>query len=135
MVPKGGLLSEKSGGFLLLSILQKSLFTVSSSNKWKWIPKDGSDVWGFIKQLTYPGYLTTDKCKDGICTLKVQEGNISGEMKIQQHWRKWNDKIISKNPTRKFNAYVLTQNSEGNIVAMSPNDNENQDWFLSEINE
>ena len=113
-----------------------TLFTVTviNTNKWKWIPKDGSHVWGFIQHLTYPGYLTIGKCKNGICNLEVQEGNISGEMAIPQHWRKWNNKIISKVSTRRFNAYILTQNSEGTIVAMSPNDNENQDWMLSEIN-
>ena len=51
-------------------------------------------------------------------------------MKIEQHWRKWNNKIISKVGTRKYIVYVLTLNSQGNIVAMTPNDEENQDWSL-----
>ena len=120
-----------------LSLDGKSVTPSNSNFEWKWIPKDGSDVWGFIKHYPlYPspgywpaGFLTTDKCTDGICTLKIQK-KIKGQMKIEQHWRKWNNKIISKVGTRKYIVYVLTLNSQGNIVAMTPNDEENQDWSL-----
>ena len=46
-----------------------------------------------------------------------------------QLWRKWKNKIISKRFVNK-QVVVLTLNSNENVVAMQPNDDENQDWSL-----
>ena len=46
-----------------------------------------------------------------------------------QLWRKWKNKIISKQLVNK-QVVVLTLNSNENVVAMQPNDDENQDWSL-----
>ena len=123
-------------------------FVVATSNSnigWNWIPKDGtSDVWGFIHH-SEAGYLTIDACiraEDGItpdeCTLKLSDFQFKtgGKFLQDQLWRKWKNKIISKKIFHK-RVVVLTLNSKENVVAMNPNDDENQDWIgpLSEINE
>ena len=115
-------------------------FVVATSNSnigWNWIPKDGtSGVWGFIHHPD-AGYLTINACSqatDGLtldeCTLKLSNFQFSTISQLaNQLWRKWKNKIISKQLFNK-QPVVLTLNSNDNIVAMYPNDDENQDWSL-----
>ena len=115
-------------------------FVVATSNSnigWNWNPKDGtSDVWGFIHH-SEAGYLTIDECikaEDGIssdeCTLKLSDQPKTDIKFLQdQLWRKWKNKIISKRFLNK-QVVVLTLDSNENVVAMQPNDDENQDWSL-----
>ena len=114
------------------------LATSNSNIGWNWIPKDGtSGVWGFIYHSD-AGYLTINACSqatDGLtldeCTLKLYNFQLSiiAHFGEGQLWRKWKNKIISKQLFKK-QPVVLTLNSKDNIVAMYPNDDENQDWSL-----
>ena len=101
--------------------------TTSNSNiGWNWIPKDGtSGVWGYIHHSD-AGYLTIDKCEQGTCSLTMDSEQDKPDSKL---WRKWKNKIISKKIIDK-QVVVLTLNSNENVVAMYPNDDENQDWSL-----
>ena len=55
---------------------------------------------------------------------------------VEQQWRKWKKKIISKkHMNRKAKLVVLTLNSDGNVVGETPTPDENQDWVLSDVNE
>ena len=116
-------------------------FAVATSNSnigWNWIPKEVKDgtsgVWGFIYHSD-AGYLTINACSqatDGLtfdeCTLKLSNFQFSNIAQLErQLWRKWKNKIISKQLFNK-QPVVLTLNSKDNIVAMYPNDDENQDW-------
>ena len=123
----------------LLTVKWKFIVAASNSNiGWNWIPKDGtSDVWGFIHH-SEAGYLTIDECsqaEDGItsdeCTLKLFDFQFKtgGKFLQNQLWRKWKNKIIAQKIVQK-QVVVLTLNSKENVVAMHPNDDENQDWFL-----
>lgn len=105
--------------------------TSGSKTEWHWVPKEGNNVhgaWGFIHNSN-DRYLSIGKCPDksSPCSLKLEIFNG----KIEQHWRKWNDKIISKNNLgRKSKVVVLTLNSAGNVNAKTPDNDENQDWTL-----
>ena len=73
-----------------------------------------------------------NKCNNGTCTLRMDPNQVIPDNMVQlegQLWRKWKNKIIS---TRLLNkkVVVLTLNSNENVVAMQPNDDENQDWSL-----
>ena len=99
--------------------------------KWQWVPKENSKAWGFIKNVKYKKYLTVSKCpnKRSPCTLKA----IKFNGKEEQHWRKWNTKIISKKMTsaRKDKVLLLTLDSDdATVIAKSPTDGENQEWEL-----
>ena len=111
---------------------KKTKVTISDSNtEWQWVPKEGHGAWGFIHNSN-DKYLTVSKCPDkkSPCSLKLK--NFDG--KIEQLWRKWNNKIISKrNMNRKDKVVVLTLNSDDNVNAKTPNNDENQDWIVSEL--
>ena len=104
-------------------------FVVATSNSnigWTWIPKDGtSGVWGYIHH-SEAGYLTMNQCNNGTCTLRMDPNQVEFEGQL---WRKWKNKIISKRFLNK-QVVVLTLDSNENVVAMQPNDDENQDWSL-----
>ena len=96
-------------------------------------------VWGYIHHSD-AGYLTTDNCTDsdpvqdhvqGLCTLTFMKGKLEKLGKrAGQLWRRWNNKIISKNLHQSKVVVILTLDSKGNVVAMNPNNDENQDWSL-----
>ena len=67
-----------------------------------------------------------NKCNNGTCTLRMDPKQAESEGQL---WRKWKNKIISKQLVNK-QVVVLTLNSNENVVAMQPNDDENQDWSL-----
>ena len=99
--------------------------------KWQWIPKENSKAWGFIKNVKYEKYLTVSKCpnKRSPCTLKA----IKFNGKEEQHWRKWDTKIISKKMTssRKEKVLLLTLDSDdATVIAKSSADGGNQEWEL-----
>ena len=77
-----------------------------------------------------------NKCNNGTCTLRMDPNQaipnnmVSNIAELEgQLWRKWKNKIISKRFLNK-QVVVLTLNSNENVVAMQPNDDENQDWSL-----
>ena len=77
-----------------------------------------------------------NKCNEGTCTLRLDQKQVKPSNGVPniaelegQLWRKWKNKIISKRFLNK-QVVVLTLNSNENVVAMQPNDDENQDWSL-----
>ena len=77
-----------------------------------------------------------NKCNEETCTLRLDQKQVKPSTGIPniadlegQLWRKWKNKIISKRFLNK-QVVVLTLNSNENVVAMQPNDDENQDWSL-----
>jgi len=77
-----------------------------------------------------------NECNEGICTLRMDQKQVKPSKGVPniselegQLWRKWKNKIISKRFVNK-QVVVLTLNSNKNVVAMQPNDDENQDWSL-----
>ena len=99
--------------------------------KWQWVPKEKSKVWGFIQNVKYEKYLTVSKCTNKVspCTLKA----IKLNGKEEQHWRKWDKKIISKKQMKiKDKVLLLTLDSDNaTVIAKSPDDGENQEWELN----
>ena len=67
-----------------------------------------------------------NQCNNGTCTLRMDPNQAELEGQL---WRKWKNKIISKRFLNK-QVVVLTLDSNENVVAMQPNDDENQDWSL-----
>ena len=138
--------NSKTGEYL--SVEASDLIVTNSNSEsnsiWNWTPKQGSDIWGYIHQSESGLYLTlvTDSCEKwpkkgtgtgtGKCSVKMQK-LVDG--KNNQEWRRQNNKIISKYVTNNNMGKIpsLTLSADGKVVTKPINNDEDDDWILSDI--